>query len=348
MTRSQPALIRDQARACAELGSPMYDELLGRLADDFEAGGPTAEVLRGHEDDPGPSGLALRLAGSLHRLVLSGAADELAPYYPTVGGAWSAGGVEAVLDFLARRPDDLRPLLDQPPQTNEVGRSAALLGGLLRCLARHPLPVRLFEIGASGGLNLFADRFRYADDTGAAWGDPDSPVVLADAWRGAPVPVDEHLMVAERGGCDVSPVDVTTEVGGLTLSSYVWPDMTARYQRLAGAIDVARREPIEVVRAGAASYVESLGLADGHLTVLWHSVMWQYVPGDEQERVTARLAELGADATADRPLVHLFAEPTRRTPEDRHRFWVVAQTWPSGVREYWGQMAPHGLPVTWE
>jgi hypothetical protein len=82
--------------------------------------------------------------------------------------------------------------------------------------------------------------------------------------------------------------------------------------------------------------------------VLWHSVMWQYVPRDEQERVTARLADLGAEATEDRPLVHLFAEPTRRTPEDRHRFWVVAQTWPGGDVEYWGRMAPHGVPVTWD
>jgi hypothetical protein len=331
----------------------MYAELLGRLADDLEADGPTAEVLHGHEDDPGPSGLALRLAGSVHRLVLSGAADELAAYYPTVGGVWSSRGVDAVLDFLARRPEDVRPLLDQAPQTNEVGRSAALLGGLLRWVARHPrpsrpVPIRLFEIGASGGLNLLADRFRYLDDSGAAWGDPDSPVVLHGAWRGAPLPVDEPLVVAERGGCDVSPVDVATEDGRLTLSSYVWPDMTARYQRLAGAIELARREPLEVTRAGAASYVEGLGLADGDLTVLWHSVMWQYVPRDQQERVTARVAELGSDASVDRPLLHLFAEPTRRTPEDRHRFWVVAETWPGGVREYCGQMAPHGLPVTWE
>jgi hypothetical protein len=326
----------------------MYGELLERLADDLEAGGPTAEVLRGHEDDPGPSGLALRLAGSLHRLVLSGAADELAPYYPTVGGVWSTEGVDAVLDFLSRRPEDVRPLLDQPPQTNEVGRSAALLGGLLRSVRRHPLPVRLFEIGASAGLNLLADRFRYLGDEGAAWGDPESPVVLERAWRGAALPWTEQVAVVERGGCDVSPVDVTTEDGRLTLASYVWPDMTARSERLAGAVQVARREPVEVVRAGAASYVEDLGLADGHLTVLWHSVMFQYVPRDQQERVTARLERLGAEAREDRPLVHLFAEPTRRTAQDRHRFWVVAQTWPGGTREYWGHMAPHGLPVTWE
>ena len=63
----------------------MYGDLLARLADDLDAGGATATVLRGHEPDPGPSGLALRLVGSLHRLVLAGAAPELAIYYPTVG-----------------------------------------------------------------------------------------------------------------------------------------------------------------------------------------------------------------------------------------------------------------------
>jgi hypothetical protein len=348
MTRSQPSLFREQARACDRLGSPMYAELLARLAEDLEAGGPTARVLHGHEDDPGPSGLALRLAGSIHRLVLAGTAPGLAAYYPSTGGTWSPWGVPAVLDLLDRRADDVRPLLDQAPQTNEVGRSAALLGGLLKGMARHPLPVRLFEIGASGGLNLLADRFRCTDDLGRAWGSELSPVRLGGAWQGAALPLDHELVVVERGGCDVSPVVVTTEDGRLTLTSYVWPDMTARHERLAGAIELARQRPVPVERAEAAAYVERLELEDGSLTVLWHSVMWQYVPRDHQERVTARLAELGATATDRAPLLHLFAEPTRRTPEDRHRFWVIAETWPGGGREYLGQMAPHGLPVTWD
>lgn len=349
MTRSQPELFRQQALACEELGSPMYAELLSRLADDLEAGGPTARALRGHEDDPGPSGLALRLAGSVHRLVLSGSAPELATYYPSTGGTWTSDGVTAVLDLLDRRGDEVRPLLDHAPQTNEVGRAAALLGGLLRIVERWPLPVRLFEIGASGGLNLRADRFRYGDDEGGSWGDQESPVVLERAWEGARLPLERPVTVLERGGCDLHPVDVTTEDGRLTLTSYVWPDMTARHARLAGAIELARREPVGLARSDAATYVEGLALATGTVTVLWHSVMWQYVPREEQERVTARLADLGASATDVTPLVHLFAEPTRRTPEDRHRFWVVARTWPgTGEREFLGQMAPHGLPVVWE
>ena len=45
------------------------------------------------------------------------------------------------------------------------------------------------------------------------------------------------------------PVDVTTEDGRLTLTSYVWPDMTARHARLAGAIELARRQPVRVERS---------------------------------------------------------------------------------------------------
>ena len=348
MTHPQAGRFREQALGCLHLGSPMYGELLARLADDLDAGGAASAVLRGHEGDAGPSGLALRLVGSLHRMVLAGRAPELAAYYPTVGGVWSGAGCDAVVAFLADRGEELRPLLGQAPQTNEVGRAAALVGGLLRLTAQWPLPLRLWEIGASGGLNLQADRFRLSGEAGA-WGDDDSPVVLEQAWTGAPLPVGADLRVVERGGCDVSPVDVATEGGCLTLTSYVWPDMTARHQRLAGAIGLARHHPVRVEQMDAATYVERLALLPGHLTVLWHSVMWQYVPQAEQARVSARLAELGRAASGDAPLVHLYAEPTRRTPGEDHRFWVWAQSWPGrGKPMVLGRMAAHGLPVTWE
>ncbi len=349
MSRSQPALFRQQAEACDQLGSPMYAELLTALADDLETGGPTARVLRGHEDDPGPSGLALRLAGSIHRLVLAGEARELAAVYPTTGGRWSTAAVPVVLDFLDRRGGEVRPLLEHAPQTNEVGRAAALVGGLLRLAAHWGHPVRLFEIGSSGGLNLQADRFRITDVSGGGWGDPASPVLLDRAWEGEPLPPAAPLEVVARGGSDLHPVDVTTEDGRLTLTSYVWPDMTERHVRLAGAIELARTAPVPVERADAATYVERLEVVPGTLTVLWHSVMWQYVARDQQERVTARLAALGATATPEAPLAHLFAEPIRRTPAEEHRFWVCAEVWPgAGERAFLGRMSPHGVPVTWE
>jgi hypothetical protein len=340
---------RTQAAACGRLGSSMYDELLERIAADLEAGGEaTGAVLLGHEHDPGPSALALRLAGSVHRLVLAGEVPALAAYFPSVGGSWDLEGAwPAFVAVLVERRDDVRRLLELAPQTNEVGRAAALLGGLLTVGGN--LPVRLFEIGASGGLNLRADAFRYVDDASRSWGSADSPVVLEGAWRGVPLDLAQDVAIVERAGCDVSPVDPLTADGRLTLSAYVWPDQPARHARLRGAFDLAARIPAAVEAVDAATFVEGLELRDGHLTVLWHSVMWQYVPTDQQERITAHLRALGSLASSAAPLAHLYAEPVRRTPESEHEFLVCLEVWPGdGTRQVLGTFAAHGVPTTWE
>jgi len=348
---------RQQARACAALGSPMYAELLGCLAEDVEGGGPTAAVLAGHEDDPGPSALGLRLLGSVHRLVLEGKAGELAVFYPSVGGAWdAAGGTAAFLTLLEREPDAVRGWLDRPPQTNEVGRAAALMGGLLHLSEEERLPLRLFEIGSSGGLNLLADLFCFLDEDGVAFGDTTSPVRIEPAWRGATLTPWPDLRVVQRAGCDLLPVDAATTEGRLALTAYVWPDQRHRLERLRGALALAQQQHPDVRRQGAADFADGIDLREGTTTVLWHSVMWQYLPGHEQSRVTTSIERLGEHATEGARFVHLFLEPTRRTPEEAHEFLVVLTAWPGseeggeegGERRILGRAAPHGIPVTWE
>ena len=266
----------------------MYAELLGRLADDIEAGGPTAEILQGHEDDPGRSALALRLLGSVHRLVLERRAGALGAYYPSVGGTWEPdGGTAAFLALLDREPDAVREWLDQPPQTNEVGRASALMGGLLHLPVEHRDPVRLFEIGSSGGLNLLADRFEYVDDSGRAVR-PERLARPAGAClvgrttlplAGAPVRRERRLRhQAHRRH---------HHGGRLALTAYVWPDQAHRLERLRGALALAQEHPPAVRRLGAVDFVEQINLQDGATTVLWHSVMWQYLPDAERDRISS-------------------------------------------------------------
>jgi hypothetical protein len=338
-----------QARACAALGSPMYAELLDHLAEDIDANGPTATVIAGHEDDPGPSALALRLLGSVHRLVLERRAGELAAYYPSVGGIWEPiAGTEAFLRLLVEHGDLVRGWLDRPPQTNEVGRATALMGGLLHLSTTRRHPVRLFEIGSSGGLNLLGDRFAFVDDIGTVFGDPSSPVRLDPAWREEGLLAWPGLEFVERLGCDPMPVDATTTEGRLALTAYVWPDQEHRLERLRGAFDLARTTPPRVQRVGAADFVDGIELLGGTTTVLWHSVMWQYLHQHEQRRVEARVAQLGERATEQAPFVHLTLEPTRRAPDSEHEFLVVMTSWPDGRRRILGRAPPHGIPVTWE
>jgi hypothetical protein len=354
--------VRRQAQACAELGSPMYADVLTSLAADLEAGGSTAEMLAAYEDGPADFLLALRLLGSVHRLVLDGSAPDLAPFYPSVGGTWRAdAGWRAFEATLREHRDAVRARLQQPPQTNDVGRSAGLMGGLLHLVAEHRLPVRLHEIGASGGLNLLPDRYCYlygpdgsdSPESTVAYGPRDSPVRLAGAWAGRRPP-GVFVDVVSRLGCDLAPADVATAAGRLTLTSYVWPDQVERIDRLRAAFRVAWAWPVEVRRQDAATFVDGLDLVDDTVTVLWHSLLWQYLPEPQQRKVAARIEQIGAQATDRRVFAHLMFEPQRRSPDAPEppdspvEFLVVLRVWPGGERRVLAEAAPHGIPTVWE
>jgi hypothetical protein len=346
-------LFREQAEGCGRLGSPLYAGLLARAGDDIDRGGVVAKALAGHEADSGPSALALRLAGAVHRLVLTGRAPELAEYYPSVGGVADADAAwRAFRHVVADRPDEIRALLASPPQTNEVGRSTILIGALLTLAATFHLPVRLLEFGASAGLNLRADAFRYELAPDVVIGDPASSVVLHRPWAEPAAvwpPTSAPLRIVERRGCDPDPADPLTRDGQLRLTSYVWPDQVERLARLRGAFDVAARVPAVVERAGAAEFL-ARRLADapaGVVTVVWHSVVWQYVGADERADVLEQLQRAGARATAGQPLAHVSFEPVRPTPDRRYAFHGSMTVWPGGEERLIADGQGHGPPVTW-
>lgn len=339
--------IEVQGQVCAGMGSAMYGELLPLIGADVETDGVFARIFAGHENDSGRMALPLRLLGGLHRLALDGRAPALRGWYPSIGGNWNATAAwPDIVQAAAEHTEYLRATLDQPPQTNEVGRSAALVGGLLTLAGRFGLPVRLFEIGCSAGLNLRADHYRYSS-AGGDWGPADSPVVIEDAWRGE-LPPDADLNIVERHGYDIAPLDATGAEGELTLLSYVWPDQQARLDRLRGAISVARQVPATLHRRNAAEAVAELDVADGALTVLWHSIMWQYLSLPEQSTIEATIERIGARARPESPFAHLTLEPRRRTPDAEIEFVVRARCWPGGDARVLAACSPHGPPVIWE
>ncbi|MCX4096410.1 DUF2332 domain-containing protein [Nocardia sp. alder85J] len=340
-----------QARACERLGSPLYAALLRAMIGDIRDGGPCATVLTGYEQAELAAAVPLRLLAAVHALALSGAAPELAAYYPSAGGRAEPGSEplawKAFRDIVATRAEWIRNWLTRPPQTNEVGRAVPLLAGLLAAVDTTPLPIRLLELGSSAGLNLRADHFRWlAGDL--AWGPEGSPVTVPDAWQG-PVPdwlagaVHRHprVTVVERRGCDPTPLDPARDA--LALRAYVWPDQVERFARLDGALRVAAQVPAEVIRIGAADFLAGIEPIPGVLTVVWHSVMRQYVPAPEWAAVTAELDRLAATTGADAGFAHIAFEP-QDTSDDRNGFRLTARL---GQRPpvVLARAKPHGVPA---
>jgi hypothetical protein len=339
-----------QAGWCRALGSPLYAALLARAAADCEAGGPTFAVLDGREDDAPETALALRLAGAVHRLVLAGEAPALARHFPSAGGApgpddavWLA--FRGVLEAERAR---LRAGVREPVQTNEVGRSACLLGGFLAVARETALPLRLLEVGASAGLHLRFDGYRY-EGAGIAWGDPASPVRLTDLFEGPAPDLRGSLAVASRAGCDARPVHTDTDEGRLTLRSFLWPDQVERRARLDAALEVAARVPAAVERADACDWLAArlaTGLEAGAATVVFHSIVLQYLGRERAARFAGVVRDAGARASDAAPLAWLRLEPVR-LPAGALAFRVLLTSWPGGRERTLAACSPHGPPVSW-
>ena len=332
-------LFRGQAGWCARLGSPLYGHLLERAAADIDDGGPVWRAIAPYADKPLNFAHHLRLMGATHRLALTGEAPELAAHYPSTGGD---GDAAAAWSALVNLIDNTQITLDQSVQTNEVGRSAALFGGFLTVAERYGLGLRVLELGASAGLNLRWDRFRY-EAADWAFGDSASPARIPCEYTGGRPPLPPGVWVLERAGCDPSPIDPTTDEGALTLEAFVWPDQTERLRMLRGAIEVARRTPAQVDQASAPDWIEDRLRRErgGSATVVYHSIMWGYMTGDDQARVIRALEQAGERATDSEPLAWLRMEPG---PDQAD---VTLTTWPGGEERVIAHAGYHGRPVEW-
>ena len=331
---------RKQAEWCSVLGSSLYEGLLTKIAAEIEAGGPIEDVTAHLAGSPTSSARALRFMGAVHRLVLEGRAGALAAFYPSVGGTDDGDPWPAFSATVEQHADELIESLTKPVQTNEVGQATALVCGFLVAARDTGLPLRILETGASAGLNLRWDHFLY-EARGAKWGPEDSTVRLCDYNSEVPLPFDVAAPVVERAGCDINPLDATTDEGRLTLLGYVWPDQVHRIRLLKGAIDIAKRVPVTVEKSSAPPWLQGRlqELPEGTTTVVYHSIFFQYMSDDDRAAFLETIEEAGRRATETAPLAWLRFEPGEDQAETRLKMW------PGGVDRSIATSSFHGAGV---
>lgn len=309
-----------QADYCAAMAAPVTALICRTLAVVLDRTTQTGARALAWPGEPVADALALRLVGGLHALHRAGADADLSRVF-----RGESAEASAITTALRVHDTALLPWLDGPPQTNEAGRSAGLMAGLLHLAERFGPRIEVLEIGSSAGLNLLIDRYAF-DLGGVCAGPADSPVTIRPDWRGPPPPSVPIEIVSTRG-VDVAPLDATDPAQAARLAAYVWIDAPERLQRIERGIAMIRASGVRLDQGDAADWVEAR-LAEpqepGVTRVLIHSVVWQYLGDAGRTRIREAMDAAGARATPERPLGWAMMEPNR----DLHRHEVRVRGWP--------------------
>ncbi len=288
--------------------------------------------------------MPLRLAGGFHYLHLTGADQRIGPVYR--GEVTDAAEIDGIVaSVVADHDEALLEWFAGPPQTNEAGRSAGIMAQLLWLSERLGPRFELNEIGSSAGINTMMNRFAF-DLGGVRAGVEGSPMMIRPEWRGPPPP-DSPVEIVSIRGCDVQPIDLSDPAAALRLKSYVWPDVPERLARIDAAIALAVQQRPDVEQMDAADWAEQR-LAElqevGVTRVLFHSIVWQYIPEEGRARIAAAMAAAGARATTESPLAWVTVETNRQT----FRHELRCRFWPGGeVEALLGEAHAHGAWVKW-
>lgn len=344
------AALEWQARHAEENGAPATARVIRALAGVRASDTATGRRIANWPGLSLKDAMPLRIAGGFHHLLLTGADDRLAGVYS--GAISDQAEVDAlVLDLTQRFDARLLPWLDGPPQTNEAGRAASIMAGLLWLAARVRCPrFELFELGASAGVNTMIERyfFRLGE---TEVGPEGSPMRIVPEWRGASPPAPPAgFAITSVKGCDIAPIDLADPEAALRLKAYVWPDAAARMARIDAAIALASAAPPDLIAADAGDFAAAMlarpALA-GRARVMFHSIMWQYMPAATQARITAAFEAAGAAATPETPLgwIALETDPATFRHELRVRLWDGADH--QGEEALLSHAHPHGAWVEW-
>ncbi len=343
-TRSVPEGIEWQAQYAKDNGAPGTARVIRGLLSLLESETAVGRRMANWHGLLLEDAMLLRIAGGLHYLLLSGTDKRLEPVY--AGLTTDQETVDDLVVGMVEAFDHLLlPWLDHPPQTNEAGRSASIMAGLLWLSEKVVPRFEMNEIGASAGINTMMERFRF-DLGGVAVGPPASLIRIVPEWRGDPPPVDRASIEGIRG-CDVKPIDLTDPDAVLRLKSYVWPEARERMARIDRAVRLANERAPELDRMDAAEWVEQIlsePQVDGVTRTLFHSIVWQYIPEASRGSITTAMERAGEVATEAEPLAWIMLETNRETfaHELRVRYWPGPAEWTLLARAH-----PHGAWIEW-
>lgn len=224
-----------------------------------------------------------------------------------------------MLNTLYQHREHFQTFLARGLQKNVPNRARALYPvELLAAQESGNTQLQVLEIGASGGLALIADQYRYRYDD-KIFGNSTSHTLVEDDWGD---PGDRrkeiHAFLAQqlpekitRKGCDLAPINVTNgRDHKLALAQIAWATGQKNWAEIQAAIKDANSQAdlLSIVQCDAEEWLTDQLLAadiSDRTTIVFSSITERYYSEEKRRNIRDIIGEAGANATTANRLYYV-------------------------------------------
>ncbi|MGE0386324.1 MAG: DUF2332 domain-containing protein [Gammaproteobacteria bacterium] len=204
-------------------------------------------------------------------------------------------------DFcLARAPEIVALMRERTVQSTAAERAAYVLPLLAHVAGIAGEPLGLIEIGASAGVLLAFDDYRY-EFGDFSIGPQDSPVRIRSRWAGPAAAAPRRMpAIGARIGLDLHPVDLSDPDARAWILGSIFPEWRQQHANLQAAFDLVARRGIRTLAGDALDNLdEALAQVPDPLCIL-HSHCLYYWPAAAKQALDDRLRGIGRRRTVHR------------------------------------------------
>ena len=284
--------------------SPTYEVLSLTVAEDARLLALSRECMVGQ---PIPN----LFFAAVKRLLDNYEGDSLARHYARIAKGESSGGglADSFARFCARNETEIVELVrTRRVQTNEIRRCSYLMPAFgVVSVDSGGMPLGLIDVGASAGLNLLWDRYRYRYSSSLMFGPDESEVVIDCELRNGMPDIPRVLPgVAFRKGVDLNPVDLGDDEEYLWMMALVWPDHPDRTDLLRAARNTWLSNPPRVERGDALEILPRIlrEVPQDAAMCVFHCHTLNQFPAESR----AAFYEMLRSASYNRPVYHIPSE----------------------------------------
>lgn len=275
-------------------GSPMYQYLSIQVSHDQELINLAKEA---DSKQPAPN----LFFAAVHFLVMQNPSEELAHYYPSLGGTFEASPqmFKCFKDFCMKFNSRIGEILKtRLVQTNEVQRCALLFPAVnfVSQKSGHS-KLALVDVGVSGGLNFLMDKAQIQYTDGRTFGSPESLLRIRCESKGKPIPPEQDAEINDRIGIDLNPINLLNEQERQWNLALIWPDQLERIERFKSAIQLLRTAPISLEIGDGNEVLPRIAsrIPNSNLLCVMHSFTLNQFSKEDRQAFDETLSRLSSD-----------------------------------------------------